>query len=107
MKNTLLIVSSILLINLSTNALAANTSAKNRSVDVKCHVELASGKPLIYLANVKENQLNKLVDTLTNRKIFTPYDKKKQKVSQAFECVLMEAKFNSAKANELFDKQPR
>lgn len=92
---------------MSTSALAANSIAKSPKVDAKCHIELASGMEIIYLATVKESQLNKLVDTLVNRKVFTPYSKKKQEVSQAFECVLMEAKFNSAKANEIFEKQPR
>jgi hypothetical protein len=107
MKNKIFIVTLILLMNASFSAAAANSVGTKHKVDAKCHVELVSGEQVIYFATVKESQVNKLVDTLTNRKITTPFAKDKQKVNRAFECVLLNAKFNAVKANQLFDKQPR
>jgi hypothetical protein len=107
MKNNIFFITLVVLINTSFNASAANTVEKKYKVDAKCHVELADGKHVIYFAMVKENRINKLVDTLANRKIPTPFSAKKKQVKRAFECVLLNAKFNSAQANQLFDKQPR
>ncbi|MBA6391650.1 hypothetical protein H4J38_12815 [Colwellia sp. BRX10-3] len=107
MKNKIFFITLIVLINTSFNASAANKVEKKHKVDAKCHVELADGKQVIYFATVKENRINKLIDTLVNRKIPTPFTSKKQQVKRAFECVLLDAKFNSAQANQLFDKQPR
>ncbi|MFT6918448.1 MAG: hypothetical protein ACJA2G_001066 [Cognaticolwellia sp.] len=107
MKNTVFIVTSILLINTSFSAVSANTMVKYHKVDAKCHVELVGGEQMILFARVKDSQVNKLVDTLVNRKVSTPFSRSKQQVYRAFECVLLEARFNSIKANQLFDKQPR
>jgi hypothetical protein len=107
MKMKIYLITLIVLINASFDVSAANKEGKNSSVDAKCYVELADGEKVIYLATVKDSQVNKLVDTLAGKKIPTPYAKKKQQVQQAFECVLLESKFNSSKANELFEKQPR
>ncbi|MFT5635175.1 MAG: hypothetical protein ACI89T_000606 [Cognaticolwellia sp.] len=107
MKNKIVFITLIVLINTSFNAYAANKVEKKYKVDAKCHVELADGKQVIYFAMVKENRINKLVATLENRKIPTPFSAKKQQVKRAFECVLLDAKFNSVQANQLFDKQPR
>lgn len=97
----------IVLLSLSTNAVAANKTIKNKKVDAKCHVELTQGREVIYFATVKEGQVNNLVDIIVNRKIIPPFSKDKQQIYRAFECVLLSAKFNADKANELFDKQPR
>jgi hypothetical protein len=107
MKNTVFIVTLILLITTISSKVAANTVVKYHKVDAKCHVELVGGEQMIFFATVKDSQVNKLVDTLINRKVSTPFSKSKQKVYRAFECVLLEARFNSVKANQLFDKQPR
>lgn len=97
----------IVLINASFDVTAATIDGKNYSVDAKCYVELEGGEKLIYLATVKEHQINTLVDTIAGKEVPTPYTAKKQLVQKAFECVLFESKFNSRKANELFEKQPR
>jgi len=107
MKNKIFFISLIVLINTSFSTTAATKAAKNYNVDAKCHVELVNGEEMIYLASIKEGKINKLVDTLPNRKIPTHLSREKQQVLRAFECVLMEEKFISSKANELFDKQPR
>ncbi|TWX66553.1 TapY2 family type IVa secretion system protein [Colwellia sp. C1TZA3] len=107
MKNIIFVVTLLLLINVNCNVAAANIVVKKYKVDVKCHIELVGGKPLIYFASVKESRVNKLVDTLANRKVPTPFSKDRQQVYRAFECVLLKAKFNSVKANQLFDEQPR
>jgi hypothetical protein len=107
MKNIIFVVTLLLLTHVNFNVVAANLVVKEYKVDVKCHIELVGGKPLIYFARVKESQVNKLVDTLANRKVPTPFSKERQRVYRAFECVLLKAKFNSVKANQLFDAQPR
>lgn len=101
------IVTFIFIANFSLSAAAANIVEKKYKVDVKCHVELVGGQQVIYFARVKQNQVNKLVDTLVNRNIPTSIAKEQQKVYRAFECVLLDAKFNSLKANQLFDSQAR
>lgn len=101
------LITLIVLINTSFDVTAANSAGKNYNVDAKCYVELDDGEKLIYLATVKENQVNTLVDTIAGKEVPTPYTEKKQLVKKAFECVLLESKFNSRKANELFEKQPR
>ncbi|MFT6508107.1 MAG: hypothetical protein ACI92O_003246 [Colwellia sp.] len=101
------LITLIILINASFDVTAANITGKNYSVDAKCYVELEDGEKLIYLATVKEHQINTLVDTIAGKEVPTPYTAKKQLVQKAFECVLLESKFNSRKANELFEKQPR
>lgn len=107
MKNKIFIITFILTANYSLSAAAANIVEKKYKVDAKCHVELVGGQQVIYFARVKQSQVNKLVNTLVNRKIPTSIAKEKQKVYRAFECVLLDAKFNSLKANQLFDSQAR
>ena len=107
MKNTVFIITLILLTNTIFSAVAANTMVKYHKADAKCHVELVGGEQMIFFARVKDSQVNKLVDTLVNQKVPTPFSKSKQQVYRAFECVLLEARFISVKANQLFDKQPR
>jgi hypothetical protein len=107
MKNIMFVATLLVLTHASFNVAATNTVVKKYKVDVKCHIELLDGKQLIYFASLKESQVNKLVDTLANRKVPTPFSKERQQVYQAFECVLLKAKFNSVKANQLFDAQPR
>ena len=107
MKKIIFVVTLLLSTNAIFNVVAANIVVKKYKADVKCHIELVGGKQLIYFASVKESQVNKLVDTLANRKVPTPFSKERQQVYRAFECVLLKAKFSSVKANRLFDKQPR
>ncbi|ARD45415.1 TapY2 family type IVa secretion system protein [Colwellia sp. PAMC 21821] len=107
MKNKIFFISLIVLFNTSFSTTAATKAAKNYNVDAKCHVELVNGEEMIYFASIKESKINKLVDTLPNRKIPTHFSREKLQVKRAFECVLMDAKFISSKANEFFDKQPR
>tara|TARA_R110000787_G_scaffold173773_2_gene286371 strand:+ start:268 stop:612 length:345 start_codon:yes stop_codon:yes gene_type:complete len=107
MNNKILFITLLLLVSTNVIADAANKEGKKYKVDAKCHVEVVGGQQVIYFAYVKEDKINKLADTLVNRKFSTPFFKEKQRVYKVFECVLLDAKFNSAKANQLFDKQPR
>ena len=95
------------LISINFDVAAANSLGKSNKVDTKCHVELVDDREMIYFARIKRNQVNTLVYTLPGRQISVPFAREKQRVQQAFECVLLESKFNSRKANDLFEKQPR
>lgn len=97
----------IILINTSFDVTAATSPSITYKVDVKCYVELVDDIEMIYFARVKNSQINTLVDTLVGKKIPVPFARNKHQVQQAFECVLLESKFNSRKANDLFEKQPR
>ena len=76
------LITLIILINASFDVTAANITGKNYSVDAKCYVELEDGEKLIYLATVKEHQINTLVDTIAGKEVPTPYTAKKQLVQK-------------------------
>ena len=105
MKQVIFIIATIFLFDFS--ATAANPLDAKQKINVKCHIEMMGGQQAIYLARIKKQQLKQLPNTLPNRKISTLTSKDKQQVYKVFECILLQARFSSVKANLLFEEQPR
>lgn len=105
MKKVIFIIATIFLFDFS--ATAANLLDTKQKVNVKCHIEVMGGQQAIYLARIKRQQLKQLPSTLPNRKIYTLTSKEKQQVYKVIECILIQARFSSVKANQLFEEQPR
>ncbi|MGB1261533.1 MAG: TapY2 family type IVa secretion system protein [Cognaticolwellia sp.] len=104
MKYLILSLNFVFLVTVSFSSEAAKNSKQDKKVEVQCHVELVGGQQTIYLAKVREKRVNKLVDSLVNRKIPTQLSRKKQRVYRAFECKRKGEKFTSPKAKRLLSE---
>ncbi len=105
MKRTMLFFAMSLAFTSLVNA--EDNTKTNKTVDVKCHIELNGGRESIYFATVNENALKNLDKRLINRKIPTVYSKNKQQVNRVYECVKMTDDFSTAQARVLFAKYPK
>jgi hypothetical protein len=87
------------------NTVNAQESAfKNKQVeyiDVKCHVVLTSGKPMISLWRVDTNQLASIKQWIIGKKVTTPDSTKPSIVYKAFSCIAGNADFTEPKAKKL------
>jgi hypothetical protein len=91
----------------------SNTQAqtfKNKQVeyvDVKCHVLLASGKPMITLLRVDKVKVSSIREWLIGKTVTTPDSIKKVVVNEVYECITSEKEFKNLKVKLLDAKTAR
>ena len=97
----------ILVFSIVVDAKSPNQEKVNKTVDVKCFVELVGGGETISFWNVPSSKVSALAKSISNRKIPSPTSKQKVKIFKAHECVLLNEKFSGGRAKIVDSKIAR
>ncbi len=75
--------------------------------DVKCHVMLTSGKPMISLWRIGKKQEATIKQWIVGKKVTQPNSIESSVVYKVFNCVAGDAEFTDAKAKQLDESTAR
>lgn len=101
--STKVLLVSLIFLNSSLSE-AKQTDKEDKTVSVKCHVQLLGGMEQIYFRVLPEKQLANLPMTLVGHKMATSSVKKKVKINKVYECVLLDDDFTLSDS-KLMDEQ--
>ena len=88
----------MLVFGFAVEAKSSNQKKADKTVDVKCFVELVGGGDTISFWNVPKSKVSKLAKSITNHKISSPNSKQKVKIYKAHECILLKDDFTGSRA---------
>jgi hypothetical protein len=75
--------------------------------DIKCHVLLATGKPMISLWRIDKNQVTSIKQWIVGKKFTPPNSIKPVAIYEVFDCIAGDAKFIDARARRLDENTAR
>lgn len=117
MKNIIKFIPYLVIITLSlagvANAKSNKTELAEKSVNVKCYVELVGGGETISLWSIKPSLLKGFAHSIVGREILVisglqrKSNNQKSTIYKAKECVLEEDDFTSARAKAIDKELPR
>jgi len=92
----------LLALNFSSEASpSAKQEQDNKTIDVKCYVELLGGGELITFWNISSEKLPTLSTSIVGRMVLTTQTKHKVEIYKSHECILLDDKFTSSNAKNL------
>jgi len=80
---------------------------QGQRLHIKCHLQTEGQHSLIQQFVISDENKQKFINGLTDQSIFTADGRTKQKITAIYECVNLNARFNSRKAIELEKQTPR
>jgi hypothetical protein len=105
--SALILTSSFLLITGVSALELGYQSKKLEYTDVKCHVMLTSGKPMISLWRIGKKQNETIKQWLVGKKVTPPDSTESSVVYKVFSCVAGDEEFTNAKARRLDETTAR
>ncbi len=108
-----LLLSGLLLVNfflLSSFVSAQEPGFKHKQLeytDVKCHVMLTTGKPMISLWRIGKKQEASIKQWIVGKKVTQPNSIESSVVYKVFSCIAGDAEFTDAKAKQLDENTAR
>jgi len=91
----------------SYNIEAKTTAKQDKTVDVKCFVELVGGGERVTFWNIPSKKLSGLSRVITGYKVLVPNSKQKAQIYKAYECVLSTDNFTNSRAKIVDAKTAR
>jgi len=90
------------------NAQAQNFQNKQvEYTDIKCHVLLATGKPMISLWRIDKNQVASIKQWIVGKKVTPPNSIKPVAIYEVFDCISGDVQFIDARARRLDENTAR